>query len=239
MKKLLVLLFALPLFALAQNSNVISIDRYFPIAGKVQQFEKALATHAQKYHKGDLRWLVLTIETGPDAGGYQIVEGPKTWDSADKRGDLGKAHTDDWNSSVQPLLSDRVSFSYMTFRPDLSSVALTDYAEKIAINHVFYKPGYYDEMQEMLIKMKKVWEQSKQSIAVYESSSSGEPQFAVVTRYKEGLKERETGFREAFPVRYKKAHGQEGWDKYVAGVKEMVSHQWSELLFVKRDLGSQ
>ncbi|NEU09745.1 hypothetical protein GZH53_15565 [Flavihumibacter sp. R14] len=239
MRKLLVLLFALPLFAVAQNNNVISVDRYFPKADKVPQFEKALAAHAQKYHKGDTKWLVLSIETGPDAGGYQVVEGPKTWDSVDKRGDLGKAHMDDWNGSVQPFLSDRVSFSYMTFRADLSSVAQTDYAEKIAVNHVFYKPGYYDEMQESITTMKKVWEQSNQSIAVYESSSSGEPQFTVVTRYKQGLKERETGFREPFPVRYKKAHGQEGWDKYVAGVREMVTRQWSELLFVKSELGSK
>lgn len=239
MKKLFVLILALPLFAVAQNNNVISVDRYFPKADKVTQFEKALAAHAQKYHKGDVKWLVLTIETGPDAGGYQVVEGPKTWDSVDKRGDLGKAHMDDWNVSVQPLLTDRVSFSYMTFRTDLSSVAQTDYADKIAVTHVFYKPGYYDEMQQALTNMKKVWEQSDQSIAVYEASSSGEPQFTVVTRYKQGLKEREAGFREPFPVRYKKAHGQEGWDKYVAGVKEMVSHQWSEMLFVKRELSSK
>ena len=239
MKKIFVLLLAFPVFVNAQNNNVISVDRYFPKADKVAQFEKALAAHAQKFHKGDTKWLVLTVETGPDAGAYQVVEGPKTWESVDKRGDLGKAHMDDWNATVQPTLTDKVSFSYLTFRKDLSTVAQTDYAEKIAITHVFYRPGYYDEIQEALLNMKKVWEQSDQSIAVYEASASGEPQFTVVTRYTKGLKERDSGFRESFPIRYKKVHGQDGWDKFVKGSKEIVSHQWSEMLFVKRDLGSK
>lgn len=239
MKKLSVLLLALPLFVSAQNNNVISVDRYFPKADQVQQFEKALAAHAQKFHKGDTKWLVLSVETGPDAGAYQVVEGPKTWESADKRGDLGQAHTDDWNATVQPTLTDKVSISFMTFRKDLSTVAQTDYADKIAVTHVFFKPGYYEEMQQALTNMKKVWEQSKQSIAVYEASASGKPQFTVVTRYKQGLKERDPGFMEPFPVRYKKVHGQAGWDQYVKSVKEMVDHQWSELLFVKKELGSQ
>jgi len=239
MKKFLVSILVFPLFAIAQNNNVISTSRYFPKPDKVQQFEKALAAHAQKYHKGDVQWRVFSIETGPDAGGYHIVEGPKSWDAADKRGDLGKVHMDNWAATVQTLLTERGSNSYSTFRKDLSTVELTDYSDKVAINHIFFKPGYYGEMQESLTKMKKVWEQSNQSIAVFEASSSGEPQFAVVTRYKQGLKEREEGFREAFPARYIKAHGQDGWNKWVAGVKEMVSHQWSELLFSKPELGSK
>jgi hypothetical protein len=239
MRKLLVCILLLPLFSYAQNNSVINVSRYFPKSDKVQQFEKALAAHAQKYHKGDAKWRVYTVETGPDAGGYHVIEGPTTWDAADKRGDLGKAHMDDWFASVQPLLSDRVSTSYLVFRKDLSTVQLTDYSDKIAVEHVYYKPGYYGDIQEMIMNMKKVWEQGNQSVAVYESSSSGEPQFSIVTRYKQGLKERNDDFREPFNTRFIKAHGQEGWNKWIAGRKEMLSHQWSEMLFYKPELGSK
>ncbi len=239
MRKLFASLLLLPLFVVGQNSSVISVSRYFPKAEKMSLFEKAIGTHAQKYHKGDVQWRVFTIDTGPDAGGYHVVEGPKTWDSEDKRGDMGKAHMDDWAASVQPLLTDRTSTSYLTFRGDLSSVEMTDYADKIAVERLFFKPGYYMEMQESITNMKKVWVDGKQSVAVYEASSSGEPQFAIVTRYKQGLKEREVGFREPLNIRYTKAHGQDGWNKWVAGRKEMVSHMWSEMLTYKPELGSK
>lgn len=239
MRNLFLAILALPLFAVSQDKMVISSSRYFPKADKSQQFEKALAAHAQKYHTGDVKWRVFSIESGPDAGGYHVVEGPTNWDGVDKRGDLGKAHMDDWNSTVQIHLTERTSTSYGVFREDLSTVKLTDYADKVMIQHLYFKPGYYGDMQQHLANLKKVWEESKQSIAVYEASASGEPQFIIVTRYKDGLKERETGFREPFPARYAKVHGQEGWYKYISGVREMVSHQWSELLFSKPDLGSK
>lgn len=239
MRKLILVLLALPLFSLAQEKNVISASRYFPKVDKIQQFEKALAAHAQKYHKGDVQWRVFSIETGPDAGGYHVVEGPTSWDGADKRGDLGKTHMNDWSTTIQPLLSDRGSNSYLTFRNDLSTVQLTDYSDKVAVNHVFFKPGYYADMQEYITKLKKVWEQSNQSIAVYEASSSGEPQFAIVTRYKQGLKERAAGFMEPFPARYTKVHGENGWKKYIADTREMIKHQWSEMLFYKKELSSK
>src|SRR5687768_15014963 len=116
MRKLFFLLTVFPLFSLSQNKTVVSSSRYFPKGDKVQQFEKALGTHAQKYHKGDVHWRVFTVETGPDAGGYMVVEGPATWDANDKRGDLGKAHMDDWAGTVQSLLTDKNSNSYFTFR---------------------------------------------------------------------------------------------------------------------------
>jgi hypothetical protein len=235
MKRLLVLLMAIPMFLSAQEKTVVTANRVFPKPGKWQQFEKALAAHVQKYHnKGDFAWRVYTIETGPDQGGYHIVEGPTTWDAIDHRGDLGAAHTTDWETNCQSLLSERSSVSYSTYRADLSSVGLTDYSDKIVINHMFYKPGYNTEMQELLKTLKKTWDDNGQFVAVYELSASGEPQYATVTRYKLGLKERETGFRSTMPVAFAKANGgQSAWEKYRETFKQAVDHSWSEMLFYK------
>src|SRR5688572_16699804 len=103
MRKLLFLLVALPVVAVAQDKTVISYNRVFVKQDKVQPFEKALTQHAQKYHTGDVLWRVSTIESGPDAGGYHITEGPTTWESMDKRGNLGAEHTRDWENNVLPL----------------------------------------------------------------------------------------------------------------------------------------
>lgn len=239
MRKFIIGLLVMPCMAIAQEKTVVSVNRVFPKQDKVQSFEKALAAHAQKYHKGDFSWRVFTIESGPDAGGYHITEGPMTWDGIDKRGDLGAAHTADWNTTIAPLLTDRGSISYSTYRADLSSVKMTDYSDKIAITHVFPKPGYQTEMEDAIKKLKAVWDTSGQAIAVYESSSSGEPQWALVTRYKQGLKERERNFRPPMKERYEKVNGDGSWATYQQALRTMVDHSWSELLFYKAELSSK
>ena len=239
MRKIILLFLALPLLGLAQNKNLINGSRYFPKEGKANQFEKALAAHAQKYHKGDQKWRVFTIETGPDAGGYMVVEGPTNWEGIDKRGDISDVHTKDWETTVQSLLSERTSTMYMTFREDISTVQQGDYSDKISINHLFFKPGYFGDVQANLLLMKKVWEADGATMAVYEASLSGEPQFVVVTRYKQGLKERDVVRPTALPARFDKANGDGSWAKYLSMVKESIDHQWNEILYHKPEMDSK
>lgn len=240
MRKLNFLLMALPLCAASQEKNVVSASRYFPREDKIQVFEKALAAHAQKYHKGDNFWRVYTIESGPDAGGYHITEGPKDWTSVEKRGDISAEHTADWDKNVQPLLqTGKGSTAFAVYRADLSSVPLTQYTNQINITHVYQKPGYGGMVEEMIGQLKKTWEQSQQSVAVYESSSSGEPQYILVNRYKDGLKERERNFRAPMRERFEKANGTGTWETYIQNQRAAVDRSWSELLFFKPELGSK
>ena len=241
MRKLLLLLLALPVIVLAQDKNVINFSRYFPKAEKATLFEKALSAHAQKYHTGDVKWQVYSIETGMYAGGYLVAEGPTNWDGVDNRGDISKAHMDDWNATVQPLVTERTVNDYFVYRQDLSTADLKEKANKIVINHLYQKPGYYGELQEILASLKKTWAEADQSVAVCEGSASGEPQFITISMYKQGeLKDREVGARTPFPARFAKANGGESaWTKYIETYKLAVNRQWSEMLFYKPELGSK
>ncbi|MEO6704830.1 MAG: hypothetical protein ABIN04_03150 [Ginsengibacter sp.] len=239
MKKLLFMLMALPLFSLAQEKNVVSVNRVFPKVDKIAAFEKALAAHAQKYHTGTWKWRVFTIESGPDAGGYHITEGPMSWDDLDTRGDLGKAHQADWNMNVAPLLSERGSSSYSVYRADLSTIELTSFSNKAAINHVFPKPGYGEEVEGLIKNLKKAWEIGGSTVAVYEASSSGPQQYAIVTRYKQGLKERNMGFRKPMKDRYNEANGDGSWTTFLNEIKNSVDNSWTELLFFHPELSSK
>lgn len=239
MKKLLALCLLLPLLGLSQTKNVVSVTRVFPKIDKVAEFEKALTAHAQKFHTGDWKWRVFEIQSGPDAGGYHITEGPVSWEQVDGRGDLGQAHTDDWNKNVAAFLTDKYQSSFSVFREDLSTVQLTDYSDKIAILHVFPKPGLGLKVEENLKNVKKVWEAGKETVAVYQSSSSGPAQFALVTRYKEGLKERATGFRKPFNERFAEVHGAAGYAAYLENITKNTENSWSELLFYKKELSSK
>ncbi len=238
MKKLFLILLLIPFLGFAQK-NVVSVTRAFPKIDKILEFEKALAAHAQKYHTGDWKWRVFEIQTGPDFGGYHITEGPVSWDQIDNRGNLGTEHNNDWNKSVAIYLTDRGSANFSVYQDSLSTVGLTDYADKIAITHVFPKQGWGNKVRDGIAQLRKVWQAGNESVAVYQASASGPVQYALVTRYKQGLKERDVNFRKPFIERFDAANGAGSYGPYMDIVRTYVENSWSELLFYRADLSSK
>ncbi len=239
MRKIFLLFMLVPLLGASQTKNVINYFRAFPKIDKVLEFEKALTTHAQKYHTGDWKWRVFEIQSGPDAGGFHIVEAANSWEDIDGRGNLGTDHNNDWNKNVTIYLSERGSSGYSVYQDSLSSVALGDYSDKIEIIHWFQKIGWGNKIRETILKMKKVWEASGQSVAVYTSSSSGPVQYTLVTRYKQGLKERAQNFRKPLKERYEAVNGEDSFEDYLDTLREYINDAWSELLFYRADLSSK
>jgi hypothetical protein len=237
-KNIMLVLLALPFFGYGQTKNVITTHRIFPKIDKVLEFEKALAAHSQKYHKGDNHWRVYTIQSGPDIGGYHITEGPKSWASEDTRGNLGDEHHVDWNKNVAIYLTDRQSGGYYVYQDSLSTVALGDFSEKINIGHVYPKIGKSDNVEAMIKKLKKNWASVGITVAVYTANSSGKAQYTLVTRYKQGLKEKAADFRQPFKVTYEAANGPGSYAQYLKDATEFVDENWNELLFLRKDLSS-
>jgi hypothetical protein len=239
MKKLFFLLLLIPILGMSQTKNVVTATRVFPKVDKILEFEKALAAHAQKYHKGDWAWRVSEIQSGPDFGGYNIVEGPTNWDALDTRGNLGTEHNNDWNKTVAIYLTDRGSSSYSVYQDSLSTIALKEFTEKITITHIFPKPGMVNGVIELIKKLRKVAMESGESVAVYSAVVSGPPQFTVVGRLKAGLKELAEGYRKPMSERYNMSHGQGSWDYYLQDYSKYVESRWSELLLFRADLSSK
>ena len=185
-KMFFLLCMLIPFAGISQTKNLVSTHRVFPKVDKVLEFEKAIAAHAQKYHSGTAHWRVFAIQSGPDAGGFHISEGPTSWEAEDVRGNLGNEHNLDWNKNVAIYLTDRQSSGYSVYIDSLSTVALGDFSDKININHIYPKIGQGDNVENMIKKLKKTWIASGVSVAVYSASSSGESQYTLVTRYKPG-----------------------------------------------------
>lgn len=239
MKKLIFILACLPLFITAQTKNVSNVSRVFPKADKVAQFEEAFGAHAKKYHKGEWSWRVFRIETGPDAGGYQFVEGPTTWTAFDDRGDLGADHLADWNKNVSIYLSEKNTSFYAVYVDSLSTTPVNYFTDKISITHVYPKSGYLSQYIEHLKKLKKAWEAGKQNVAVYQNVASGRNSFNIVTRLKDGFKEFEDGYRKPIRERYETANGAGSWDGYAQNMRTIVNDEsWSEILILQKNLSS-
>ena len=239
MKKYLLMLLLMPAMAIGQTKTIITSHRVFAKNDKVSAFEKALASHAQKYHTGDLKWRVWSIGSGPDAGGYMITEGPNSWEALDGRGDISAEHTSDWENNVMPLTAGRGQIGYYSFQAELSTVQLTDYADKIVISHMTAKPGKIANVQDLIKRQKKVWEDGKESVAVYSVANSGEPGFITVTRLKDGLKELSTGYRKPFPERVDALYGAGAFDTWLKDYADAVQGRWTEMLTYKPKLSSK
>jgi len=228
-----------PLLGIGQAKIVLSTFRVFAKPEKNAELEKALAAHAQKYHTGDWKWRVFEIQSGPDGGGFHVVEGPLSWDDFDKRGQISAEHTADWSKNVAPLTTGQGAMSYSTYDEELSTVKLTDYSDKIIVTHMFPKPGMINNADELVRKMKKVWEAGAESVAVYRASNSGEPQIVTVTRLKTGLKELDPSFRKPMPERFNATNGDGSWDAYLQDYSKNIEKRWSEMLFYRADLSSK
>jgi hypothetical protein len=238
-KMFFLLLLLCPVIGMGQTKNVISARRVFPKVDKLLEFEKAIAAHAQKYHSGDTYWRVFAIQSGPDMGGFHITEGPTSWAALDTREDMGAEHKLDWNKNVAIYLTDKTSGSYMVYQDSLSTVALGDFSDKIAITHVFPKIGKNFKVRNLIKKLKAGWVAEGSTIAVYAANSSGPSQLTIVTRYKEGLKEKAQGFRKPFKGTFESVNGEDSYDDYLDQLGDYVNEIWSEMLFLRKDLGSK
>lgn len=238
MKRCLLIGMIIPLFTVAQNPTVVQVSRFFPRNDKIIEFEKALKNHTQKFHTGDYKWRTYTIESGPDAGGYQMVEGPSTWEQVDKRGTISAEHNNDLYKNVMPNVEKTTQF-FITYREDLSSVPLKEYSDKISVTRVFPKVGKSMQVENDIKTIKKMWDDSKQNVVVYEASSSGPSQYIIVYRYKEGLKERDPGFMQPMRERFDAANGVGSFEKWQASISENTSNAWFELLYYNAELSSK
>ena len=239
MRKYFFMLLLIPVMGMGQTKTILTSNRLFAKNDKVSEFEKALATHSQKYHTGDVKWRVWAIESGPDAGGYMITEGPSNWATLDTRGDISTEHTADWEKNVLPLTTGNGQSAYYDFLPDLSTVQMTDYADKIVINHMTAKPGKINNVLSLIQRQKKVWEAGKESVAIYSAAFSGEPGYIQVTRLKNGLKELASDFRKPLPERYNDINGAGAFDGWLKDYADAVQSRWSELLTYKPKLSSK
>ncbi|KAA2242642.1 hypothetical protein F0L74_08910 [Chitinophaga agrisoli] len=239
MRKYSFLFLLIPLFGIGQTKTVITANRVFAKNDKVSEFEQALTSHAQKYHTGDVKWRVWNIESGPDYGGYLITEGPNSWEALDGRGDISAEHTQDWIKNVLPFTEGPGESGFYDFQEDLGTVKITDYADKIIINHATANPGKIGAVRELIKKLQKVWEADSISVAVYSTVASGEPGFIMVTRLKNGLKELSGTFRKPLPDSYNAVYGAGSFETWLKDYADAVKQRWTELLIYKANLSSK
>ncbi len=226
---------AKPAEAKKPKENVISSYRIFAKPGQDEALKAAVSAHSKKYHTGAFRWRIYSVLSGPDAGSYQIVEGPFSWTAFDDRGDLAADHNKDYETRIAPLVEKTTADTYLHYEEELSTVALTAFSTKAVVTTVHPKPGRTPATRELLKTWKKVWEKRGFNLAVYSSQMSGEPQFKLVRRFKAGWKDLDAdvlGQAEAFT---------ELGISYTDVLEDMAKNTertYSEMIELETELGS-
>lgn len=240
LRSLLVLLCPLALLAQeAPKKQTLNSYRVFPKDGHNAALRAALAAHAAKYHTGNWKWRVSDVISGPDSGALMIVEGPNSWTDLEGRGDLGADHQKDYETTILPHVERTTPEAYTTYEPDLSTVASGAMSNtKTLISHVFPKPGRAAEEANLLKHWKKVWEKRGINVGVWSSFFSGETQFTVVYRLKEGWKDLDM----AGPSNRAAAdeiYGPGGYDRLMEQTERNVAHSYGEMIEFLPELSSK
>ncbi len=239
MRKISLFFLLMPVLAISQNQNVVIASRYFPKMDKALEFEKALTSHIQKFHSGDWKWRVYEIQTGPDAGGFQVVEGPKSWEDFDNRGNLGDNHLKEWNKNVAIYLTDKYSSAYLKYREDMSTTQLGNFTDKITITHAFPKPAMSSLAEAVIKKARKAWSADNQTVEVYQAVESGPSKYVIVYCLKDGLREFQDGYRKSYVETFETANGEDSYQTFLKDIHQCTDHSWSEMLFLRADLSAK
>lgn len=234
MKKLLFLLMLLPILGIAQEKNVVVTVRVFPKLDKVQAFEKALANHHQKYHTGVWKASVFSMLSGPDGGAYHITMGPMSWEDIDNRNPT-KEHDLDWDNNVLPLVDHMTNAGYAEYDKDMSTINVGDFVEKVTLFHIYPKVGKGAGVANIINRAKSSWIANNRSVAVYNMESSGESQYVLVTRHKNGWKEK--GEK---PVKtFKESLGGDmEYNDFMDDVSANIEKTYGEMMTMRKDLSS-
>ena len=111
MKKIILLVFVLPLFAFSQNNpnaEYWQINRWEAKDGMAKEFESAVSKKTQKFNNSEeTTILTFQISTGPDSGKYMRVVGPKTADFFNQ----SLSDSDEyayWVKNVMPYVKDQM-----------------------------------------------------------------------------------------------------------------------------------
>lgn len=219
-------------------AQVLSSYRVLPKVGHDKAIEAALAAHAQKFHKGDQAWRVGIVMSGPDEGMYHIVEGPSNWAAVDTRGDLGEEHMKDYLTNIAPHVEKNSPNIYNVYEAELSTVAATQYTNKVLIEHIVVKPGRGSDTYDVLKKWKAITEKVGLTMAVWHNTFSGDDGYAIVFRLKDGFKT----FDGPYPEFRKAAadlYGPSEYSRLEHADTENLSRDWMELVEFKPELGSK
>jgi hypothetical protein len=245
MRKLLIVFFlAMTLSSFSQRKNLYQIWTIKPKMEQKGKFEDAWKGHITKFHQGKDRRVVYEIISGPDAGSYQIVNGPFAAADLSKVMAVNPEHDSDYAQLTVDIQSEGAKVLYV-MNDSLSYHTNVD-AYKYLINVIRLKPGHVRPFVHELKKAADIYPKMKApfSVANYvQVDTSVAPTVWVINALKKGWKEMESSYhpegQRALRATYVSEYSKDQWDERLAVITDAIDSRISYEMKYRKDLSSE
>jgi len=187
----------------------------------INQFETAWKEHNQKFHQ-DSPVYAFYLESGPNGGTYQGVEGPMTW-TGHENVEYTDAHGKDWLDNVNPLLVGPMHVEWWSHMSKYAQNQSEEPTEKDIVTLYHVKTGETARFMRMLDD----WQEANSEQGhdgrynVYQRQLHGETMMAIVSSLDRGLAELDDS--DDFRQRYIDTHGAGSWQLFLDDYELSVS----------------
>lgn len=235
------LLLAVGYAGLCQEKTLVQSIMLRPKVGEIAQFENSLKIHNQKFHGAADKVYVFQIITGARMGFYQIAWPPTSWADLDNQ-KPNPAHEQDVQNNIAAKLAENDG---MMFTRRVDSVSHGDQDWSIAKTQVsiwHMKRGKTAEWLGWVKKMKMAFDGSNdpRNYTIYVKQMAGtDAQVILISRFKNGWKEMESGYYTPIKDIYTKAYSAAEWEEYMKAYNEMVESTETYLRVFRPDLSSK
>ncbi|MGK7370577.1 MAG: hypothetical protein ACNS64_10205, partial [Candidatus Halalkalibacterium sp. M3_1C_030] len=188
---------------------------------KVRQFETAWTSHNQKFHQ-DSPVYAFYLESGPNSGTYQGVEGPMTW-TGHENVEYTDAHGKDWLDNVNPLLVGPMHVEWWSHMSKYAQNVSEEPVETSIVTVYHIKNGETTRFMRLLDD----WLEANNEQGhdgrynVYQRQLHGQPQIAIVSSLDRGLAELDE--TNDLRQRYIDTHGEGMWQLFMDDYELSVS----------------
>ena len=240
MRKLMITLLLLPLFALAQTTEDLIIENVMLTVNpeKIMEFEAGIAAHNKKFHaEGPYGARVYNIDNGKNAGKYMLIMGPFPWSAIDGRPST-QEHTDDNNKNISKYLMPEVDVNYMKMHPELSNFSRDFEINKVSVFMIdikrFKEPDFMEKVVKKVVKVYKE-KMPDQIYGIYtnEMGSADGLDFGWVDFFDSSSW---LGKEDKFVQNFEEVHGAGSFAGFLADVEATTHGERTEIWTLRKDL---
>lgn len=243
MKKLILILFLLPMLAMAQNNEeyrIFETVNLAPKPGEVEKLEAGLKAHNQKYHNaGDFGVRVYWIANGSRTGSYHWSMGSLPWSALDNPPFDEAEHTSDWDKNVQPyVLAGSGEQRYSRFHAELSQFPKDFTIKNLQVTYYDIKRGEWEKAMALVKKVIDVYHAKlpNESFGIYTNelpSTKDGRDIAVISFFE---KSAWMGEDHSIKAMYEEVHGTGSFAYFIKEWIEVANGSENEIWIFRPDL---
>lgn len=199
-----------------EKYDMYSTEQIRVVKGKEKEFESAVKAHNEKYHKeGTHQAWLRAIVTGPKAGSYVWISGPKMFSDFETRPGEG-AHADDWSNNVDPYVKYYGTVEFWKRNDELSFTAPDSEGDKLSqVWYIDVDKGGWEKFNAALEKAVAVSTKiGKDSFHTYNTTFSGGDGRDVALVFPFG-KWSDLDIDDSFMEEFEKLHGEGSWKTFL------------------------